>query len=169
MPTNNDNLFHWTAKLAGLGSTVWEGIIHSLKYAQFEAWLLINCSVCWQAFIIISLIPRPPGPHHLHGVCEGVNIVAFVPNKSPLVWTVSFTVVIEIWNCPSVLLVVLFVHVMLLARACAPTGGVFQVMLSFNEEFNTVPPKIHFLTIPFHPNGNHWTRPLTISFHPILQ
>ena len=104
MPTNNDNLLHWTAKLAGLGSTVWEGIIHSLKYAQFEAWLLINCSVCWQAFIIISLIPRPPGPHRLHGICEGVNIVAFVPNKSPLVWTVSFTVVIEIWNCPSVLL-----------------------------------------------------------------
>lgn len=50
MPANNDNLFHWTAKLAGLGSTIWEGIIHSLKYAQFEAWLLINCSVCWQAF-----------------------------------------------------------------------------------------------------------------------
>lgn len=73
-----------------------------------------------------------------------------MPNKSPLVWTVSFTVVIDF-----TVQVVLFVHVMLLARACAPTGGVFQVMLSFNEEFNTVPPKIHFLTIPFHPNGNH--------------
>ena len=32
-------------------------------------------------------------------------------------------------------------------------GGVFQVRLSFTEEFNYKPPEIHFMTIPFHPNG----------------
>ena len=35
-------------------------------------------------------------------------------------------------------------------------------MLSFSEDFNTAPPKIHFMTVPFHPNGrcttdNLWT------------
>ena len=32
-------------------------------------------------------------------------------------------------------------------------GGIFQVTLSFTEEFNSKPPEIHFMTIPFHPNG----------------
>ena len=32
-------------------------------------------------------------------------------------------------------------------------GGVFQVKLSFDENFNTHPPEVHFMTIPFHPNG----------------
>ena len=32
-------------------------------------------------------------------------------------------------------------------------GGIFQLRLQFSEYYNTCPPKIHFMTIPFHPNG----------------
>ncbi|KAL5481801.1 hypothetical protein EMCRGX_G022045 [Ephydatia muelleri] len=31
-------------------------------------------------------------------------------------------------------------------------GGLLQLSLIFNEEYNTKPPGIHFVTIPFHPN-----------------
>lgn len=33
-------------------------------------------------------------------------------------------------------------------------GGVFQVRIFFTEDFNYKPPEVHFMTIPFHPNGN---------------
>ena len=32
-------------------------------------------------------------------------------------------------------------------------GGVFQIRITFSEEFNNRPPEVHFMTIPFHPNG----------------
>ena len=32
-------------------------------------------------------------------------------------------------------------------------GGVFQVKLTFTDDFNCMPPAIHFITVPFHPNG----------------
>ena len=35
-------------------------------------------------------------------------------------------------------------------------GGVFQLTLSFSDEFNTRPPSVHFVTIPFHPNGKYF-------------
>ena len=48
-------------------------------------------------------------------------------------------------------------------------GGVFQVLLSFSEDFNTAPPKIHFMTVPFHPNGTYTTHYLwtggTLGWH----
>lgn len=34
-------------------------------------------------------------------------------------------------------------------------GGIFQLSLSFTEDYNLKPPEIHFMTIPFHPNGNY--------------
>ena len=39
------------------------------------------------------------------------------------------------------------------------SGGMLQLSLIFNEEYNTKPPGIHFVTIPFHPNG---TVPLAV-------
>ena len=33
------------------------------------------------------------------------------------------------------------------------SGGVFQIKLTFDENFNSRPPEVHFMTMPFHPNG----------------
>lgn len=33
------------------------------------------------------------------------------------------------------------------------TGGVFKALIHFSGDYNYVAPKVQFLTIPFHPNG----------------
>ena len=32
-------------------------------------------------------------------------------------------------------------------------GGVFEALIHFNGDYNYSAPKVHFLTVPFHPNG----------------
>ena len=36
-------------------------------------------------------------------------------------------------------------------------GGVFKLYMQFSEAFDTLPPKVCFHTIPFHPNGKFWS------------
>ena len=45
---------------------------------------------------------------------------------------------------------------------CA-AGGVFHLRLRFNAEFNSTPPTVQFMTIPFHPNSESLTRPCPLD------
>ena len=36
-------------------------------------------------------------------------------------------------------------------------GGVFHLRLQFSADFNSAPPLVQFMTIPFHPNSKHLT------------
>ncbi|ORX43775.1 UBC-like protein, partial [Piromyces finnis] len=43
-------------------------------------------------------------------------------------------------------------------------GGIFSIEMNFNEEYDSVPPKIIFLTVPFHPNIDMTTGKPCVDF-----